>query len=167
MAAETLDLRAAMAVSGMGHSPTEFLSSLESSVGCGSVSFQCYEVERGSVRYGEGGVLADVRQGVSHGGDVDGAGAVPVEEAIFRGKSRGVKTLDKKYGEGRRGSLGLRAVEVVLVQDEGAGEDVAQETGQCGLATGRAARDGDDQSHLLLHDGKERCLNAGEEKVEV
>lgn len=65
----------------------------------------------------------DVLQGGFEGGQVDGFEAVPVGEVVVG--------VERDFGVG--------FVEVVFVQDEGIGEDVAEEAGDCGFAAGGGA----------------------------
>lgn len=69
-----------------------------------------------------------MREGALHVGEIDGLGAVPVEEAVSDGE------------------LVLGAVKVVLVQDKCVGQHVAQQSRQGRFAAGRAAREADDDS---------------------
>lgn len=47
-------------------------------------------------------MLADVSQGLCHGGDIDGGRAVPVHEAILVGKSRGdLSQVFSHHGPGK------------------------------------------------------------------
>ncbi len=99
------------------------------------------------------------------GGEVEGGGAVPVWVAVWgAGEAvsgarvdvrRGWLTWvrggwvvgdnDRGTGQGQGGNgLSFRLVEVVLVQDRGVREDVAQEPAQCRLATRGAATYADD-----------------------
>lgn len=48
--------------------------------------------------------------------------------------------------------LCFRLIEVVLVEDESTGEDVAEETGECRFAAGGAAGDADDEGFGSGHD---------------
>jgi hypothetical protein len=50
-----------------------------------------------------------------------------------------------------RDALGFGLVKVILVENKGLGEDVAQQAGKCGLAAGRAAADADDDGAWRLH----------------
>lgn len=83
--------------------------------------------------WGKSGVLADIRESVGHGGDVDGFGTVPVEEAFFHGE------------------FSLGPVKVIFVQDESAGEDVAEEACEGCLAAGGAAGEGHDEGLFVCH----------------
>ena len=47
--------------------------------------------------------------------------------------------------------LVLRLVKVILVEDEGVGEDVSQQSGQRCLAAGGTAADADDDGFPVLH----------------
>ena len=82
-----MDFRDEMEVSGTGHFPTEFWSSLESSVGFLLVSVQFEDVRMGEVHYRKGGVLSNIRQAIGHVRDVNGLGTVPIKKTIFHGQS--------------------------------------------------------------------------------
>jgi hypothetical protein len=45
------------------------------------------ERRRSVVMYRKRGMLADIREGLGHGGNIDRFGAVPIEKAMFRRQS--------------------------------------------------------------------------------
>ena len=85
---------------------------------------------------GQSAVPADEAEGFDERGYVQRCGAIPVTEA------------------GAERELFLRPVEVVFVEDEGVGEDGAQEAGEGGFAAGGGAGEPEDGGfgHWVVED---------------